>query len=274
MSTIKNAHRTAIFSRLIGQNIARLRDIIAASLIKLGVKPNTLTLLGLIVTAWGAFFLALGSGDRVGGRTLPYHSWYGFWAAIILIIASACDILDGAVARKSQQITRLGGFLDSCFDRIADGLIFIGVAIYYVRRPELPHSQLFAVLSITALVNAQIISYVKARAENYIDNCGVGYWQRGERIAAILIGLFSGHIATVIAMLAVLPAFTVLRRLLFAYRQIKRLESKQPPLDPYPPLQGIMRLALWRCRRGTWQYDLITAANIAAILLIDLQNLF
>ena len=71
-------------------------------------------------------------------------------------------------------------------------------------------------------------------------------------------------------MLAISSAFTVLRRVIFAARQIKRMEESRPLLDPRPPLTGIWKLALWRYRRGTLPYDIITAANILIIILVDL----
>ncbi|MCP4710382.1 MAG: CDP-alcohol phosphatidyltransferase family protein [Planctomycetes bacterium] len=273
MTSKKQTHRSAVFSRLFGNNIARARQQVARGLIKLNIKPNTLTILGLIVTLSAAYFLTLGAGDKVGHSSNPQHSWCGFIAGLILILASACDMLDGAVARLTQKITQQGAFLDSSLDRIADGAIFTGILIYYLRQPDLPHSATCAALTMIALINAQTTSYVKARAENFIEKCPVGYWQRGERISAILIGLFSGHIATVMLILAILPAFTVFRRIIFARQQINRQENHQSLLDPNAPLNGIMRLALWRYRRGTWQYDLITAAIILTILLIDIQNL-
>jgi CDP-diacylglycerol--glycerol-3-phosphate 3-phosphatidyltransferase len=272
MKNITNAERRAIFSRLVGNNIARAREVLAAGLVRLHINPNVLTVLGMIVTLAGSVFLALGAGDKIGAGSTAGYSWHGFWAGIFLVFANAFDILDGAVARVGKQATQWGGFLDSCCDRISDGAIFIAICIYYLLHNDQPHWELFTVLSIVALLHAELISYVKARAENIIPACPVGYWQRGERIAAIVIGLFSGHIATVMAMLAVLPAFTVLRRMLFARQQIRRLEKGQPLLDPRAPLKGIMRLALWRYRRGTIQYDLITAANIAIILFVDLQK--
>jgi phosphatidylglycerophosphate synthase len=272
MKNSNYTERRAVFTRLFGNNIARAREFLAKGLIKLRIEPNTLTILGTIVALAGAVFLALGAGDKIGAPSRAGYSWYGFWAGIILVCANAFDMLDGAVARGSNRTTKWGGFLDSCCDRISDGAIFIGICIYYLLRRDVPHREIFAILSMAALLNAELISYVKARAENYIEYCGVGYWQRGERIAAIIIGLFTGHVATVVVMLAVLPAFTVLRRMLFARQQIRRLETGQPSLDPRAPLKGFMRLALWRYRRGTIQYDLITTAIIAVILFVDLQK--
>ena len=273
MTSKNQTHRSAVFSRLFGKNIARARQLVARGLIKLNIAPNALTLVGLILTLCAAFFLARGAGDKIGNPVSPQHSWGGFIAGLILILAAACDMLDGAVARTTKKCSRLGAFLDSACDRLADGAIFTGILIYYLQHPNLPHGATFATLTMIALINAQTTSYIKARAENFIQNCSVGYWQRGERIAAILIGLFSGHIATVMSLLAIMPAFTVLRRFLFARQQIYRLENHLPLLDPNAPLKGIWKLALWRSPRGTWQYDLIAAANILTIIMIDAQNL-
>ena len=272
MSKLPQADRKALFSRLFGRNIARLREVVAAELIHLRIGPNSLTIVGLLTTVAAAVCLAFGAGDKVGSPTSPGFGWYGFAAALLIIFASAFDILDGAVARNSNHITKVGALLDSCCDRVADAAIFTGIMMYYVRHPEIKHHQLFALATIIALANAQIISYIKARAENFIDRCPVGYWQRGERVAGILIGLFSGHIGTVMVMLATLSAFTVLRRLIFACRQVKRSETNAPPLDPRAPQTGIMRLALWRHPRMSLPYDIVTAANIALILFIDLQR--
>ena len=272
MSDINKADRGAIFSRLFGNNIQRARQYVAAAMIWLGVSPNVLTVLGMVTTFAAAGCLTLGAGDKVGsGSAGAGCSWWGFSGAMLIILASAFDILDGAVARTGGRITKQGGFLDSCLDRIADAVIFIGIIIYYLRHADIPYAGWFVIAGAVALANAEIISYIKARAENFIESCPVGYWQRGERIAGILIGLFSGHIATVMVLLAVSSAFTVLRRLIFAARQIKRMEQSRPLLDPHAPLTGIYKLALWRYRRGTVPYDVITAFNIIIILLVDLQ---
>jgi phosphatidylglycerophosphate synthase len=268
---IIRANRNAIFTRLFGGSIAFAREKVAAVLITCHISPNLLTFFGLLASLAAAIFLAWGGGDAIG--TDEGNSFHPILAAMMIILSSAFDILDGAVARNNKHITQLGGFLDSSFDRIADAAIFTGLLIYYLNHPETSHAKLLAVLSMVALANAEIISYLKARAENFIESCPVGYWQRGERIAAILIGLFSSHIETVIVMLAILPALTVLRRLIFAARQIARKDKNIPLLDPKAPLQGIMKLALWRYRRGTLPYDLVTAFNICIILFVDIDLL-
>ncbi len=275
MTKINKAQRNAIFSRIFGNNIQRAREYVAAFLIKLGVTPDAITICGMIITIVSSVYLALGAGDYSGYRAGQHHSWYAFIAAWGIILAAACDILDGAIARNTGHTTAKGAFLDSCTDRISDSAIFIGIAIYYLRHPEITGAFWFVIATMIALSNALTISYTKARAENFIDRCPVGYWQRGERIAGILIGLFCGHIATVMFMLAILAGFTVLRRMIFAARQIHRYENKLPLLDSSTEnLKGIMKLAWWRFRRGTFKYDMVTAFNICLILFIDLQGWF
>ncbi len=266
------ANRNAIFSRLFGNNIARARERVAAAMIFLHVTPNILTTMGLFCSLTAAVFLAQGAGDDIGSSNVPGKSWYGVWGAIIIIFGCAFDILDGAVARNSGTSTKCGAFLDSTLDRFADAAVLIGILMYYLTHPQQPYHRLLVVFTVVALVNSEFISYIKARAENFIPSCPVGYWQRGERLAGVLIGLFCGHINTVMVMLAILPAFTVLRRLLFSFRQIRRQENNLPLLDP-KNLTGWRKYLLWRYRRGTVPYDFVTAVNISLILFLDAQKI-
>lgn len=272
IENVKKAQRGAIFSWFFGQGIGTAREYVAAALIKLGVTPNAVTLLGMATTITAGVLMAFGAGDKVGSSVNPDHSYYGFFAGLLIILASAFDILDGAIARNSGKTTQRGAFLDSSCDRIADASLFIGIAIYFFRNPHLPHALWFALATLIAFANSEFISYIKARAENFIPKCPVGYWQRGERIAGIFIGLFSGHIATVMVLLAVSSSFTTLRRIVFSYRQIKRLENNQPLADPRPPFRGAGKFLLWHYPRMSVPYDIVTAANIAIILFVDLQR--
>ena len=273
MAKIQRLERNAIFSRLFGGNIIRARHAVAERLIKWHIGPDVLTIMGTAVTLAASAMLALGAGDKIGSPTEPYRSYYGLFAGLLLILASAFDMLDGAVAKKAGQTTKKGALLDSCCDRIADAAMFIGILVYFTRNNQIPHFELFAVLTAIAMANAQIFSYCKARTENFIDFCGVGYWQRGERMVAIFLGAFSGHMATSMAMLAVLGGLSVARRMVFGYMQVSRSERGIKLIDGRAEPTGIMKLALWRYRRGTLQYDIVTAINIAAILFIDLQRI-
>ena len=279
MTKLDTEEPPALFYRYIGGGFASARDFLAAGFTRIQVKPTTLTLCGLIVTLLAGFCLALGAGDHMGsprrpdGTINPATSWFGLYAAILLFLASAFDILDGAVARHSGRVTKMGGFLDSCFDRVADAAIFLGIAWYYISHLDEPGARLYLLLGLIAFFNAEMTSYIKARAENFIPSCPVGFWQRGEREAAILIGLFSHHLPTAVALLAISGAFTVLRRIVFTSQQLLRTQRGEPLLDPFVPARGVMRLALWRHRRGRWGYDLTVAFYSLIIIFVDFSSL-
>ena len=117
-------------------------------------------------------------------------------------------------------------------------------------------------LCMVAFFNSFMISYSRARAEDLIDSCSVGYWQRGERSAAILIATFAGNIPALVVQQAALPLLTVLRRI-FHTKAV--LSGKTPIVDPR---QGGLRLKLrlWRWPRATVPYDVVTALNIAWLI--------
>jgi len=276
--------RNRSISHYVGVYVGRFRDIFSEELFCLRIPPNLLTILGVLCTMFAFYFLVGGAGDRIGRKNrteMPAYvnesissdisaSMAGIYAGVLIFIAGMFDIMDGAVARRANRVSRLGAFLDSCFDRISDGLIFLGIMIYYLQHREIRYAHWYAILSVTALFHAELISYVKARAENFIPDCRVGYWQRGERIGAVLVGLFCGHIETAVAVLAIFPFFTVMRRVVFAVRQItgashRGLSVSFRETDPSKdiPLKYFIR--------GSWGYDLMTIINLVLIIFIDIR---
>ncbi len=122
------------------------------------------------------------TGLRLGG---PVASWYPLAALAWLFVAAACDMLDGAVARSGNLHSRFGAVLDSTVDRFSDIAIWGACALYFAAAGNVT----YCLLTFLALSNTFLISYVKARAEDLIPDCSVGFWQRGERFFAILVGL-------------------------------------------------------------------------------------
>lgn len=251
-------------SRSIGLGFAGWRDALARRLIRAGVTPNHLTFLGFLMTAGAGCCLAWGASQQVPyfrGAAGPV-GWSPVLAAVFLILAGACDMLDGAVARLGNMSTRFGQILDSVFDRFSDMAIYIGCAWHFAWQGNVTY-QMLAVL---ALCHACLISYVKARAENIIPDCSVGYWMRGERFAAVLIGCATGHVPAVLWQQAILPFFTVLRRVSYSGRVVRAMSTHDtlPAAGPTPGWRG--RLQLWRHPRGSVSYDLVTGFNIAYII--------
>ena len=163
----------------------------------MGVSANLLTILGLIT----AFF----SGILI---------WFGdfFAAAAVLMLTGILDLFDGAVARSSKTNDAFGGILDSSLDRYGDGFIFFGILLYALRHGNF----IYALLSMSALLGAFSISYVRARAECDIDLCKVGFWERGERIVYVFFGLFFHNLRVVLWVLGIGTHLTFIRRLLYA----------------------------------------------------------
>lgn len=168
---------------------------------KTGLNPNTLTLVGLLLSA--------GAAGAFACKNLA-------WALALLLFASLFDMLDGAVARASGKVTNFGGYLDSVTDRYSDALILIGLAMYM---------EAHYVLVMIVIVGSMLVSYSKAKAETLIEKCDVGLAERGERlillIFATLMALAGRNIFyEVLLLLAVLTHLTVLQRVLYTRGKI------------------------------------------------------
>jgi CDP-diacylglycerol---glycerol-3-phosphate 3-phosphatidyltransferase len=141
------------------------------------INPNVLTVIGVSINVLSGILFGLG---------------HFFWAGVILIIANLFDMLDGQVARRTGQVTRFGGFLDSTLDRVSDMAAFVGLMTFYARDTEL-HSTLNVLLAGLALVGSVLVSYASARAESLIPKCDVGFLRRPERVVLLIIGALSTH---------------------------------------------------------------------------------
>jgi CDP-diacylglycerol--glycerol-3-phosphate 3-phosphatidyltransferase len=225
-----------------------------------------MTLMGFVVTCAAGYCLARGASDQV-----PYFyngvgrvSWWPAWAALLLLVSGACDMLDGAIARVGNMRSSFGAILDSTLDRFSDMAILLGCALHF----SLVGNLTLSVIAVIALCNAFSISYIKARAEEIIEDCSVGYWLRGERLAAVLIGCATGHVVAVVWQLGISSLFTVWRRLSYAHKAVTCLEKGLPP-PPRGPAPGLIgRFQLWRHPRGSIPYDVVTGANIAYIVVL------
>ena len=234
----------------------------ARGLIRLGVTPNMLTLTGMVLTAAAGVCFAIGARRHFAWNLDPSASanTYLLLAGVWLILASACDMLDGAVARLAEKGTKFGAFLDSTLDRYSDFAVYAGIAVCYGSGPEA--NVTFVLLAMLAFFNAFMISYARARAEDLIKDCSVGYWQRGERSAAILIATFSYNVPALLVQQAFLPMLTVFRRIGYTKSVI---DGRRPITDPR---QGNfwLKIRLWRWRRMTIAYDFVTGLNIAWLI--------
>ncbi|MHC4716461.1 MAG: CDP-alcohol phosphatidyltransferase family protein [Planctomycetota bacterium] len=250
----------------IGATVARMRDAIARGLVRAGVTPNMLTLSAMGITLAAGACLAVGAGAAPGWtlRAGPLDRYapnaYLMLAAVLLLLCIAGDMLDGAVARVGRQATTFGAFLDSTLDRFSDFAVYLGIALYFALRSNLTCT----LLPMVAIFAGLMISYTRARAEDLIEFCTVGYWQRGERCAAILIAVLAHNVPALLFQQALLPMLTVWARIDYTRRVAG---GQSPVLDPRRSARPLDKLKLWRYPRGTAPYDIVTFANMAFLVL-------
>jgi len=253
--TKKQTYVRSLATRILSEPIAKLRDIIARRILfPAGITPNMLTVTGMIFTLIGAWFLASGAEQTWGCGKIPNS----FYAAIFFILACAMDMLDGALARVGNLHTVFGGILDSSLDRISDMAIFGGLAIAYARINNIT----FVFLSLVALSNAVMISYIKARTECILPSGTIGFWQRGERMVGILTATFAAHANTLVWMMAIMPAMSMIYRLWFSYRQT--LDVNFVPPKPTAVWQ------FWRYPRGAWPFVIPAGTYILFLAVVNL----
>jgi CDP-diacylglycerol---glycerol-3-phosphate 3-phosphatidyltransferase len=120
-------------------------------------------------------------------------------------------------------VTRFGGFFDSVLDRYSDLGLLVGLLVWYgsINRPS------YVVLTAVAMMGCVMVSYTRARAENSIPTCKVGFMERPERVVLMIIGALFDRMPEVLWVIAVLSNLTVIHRMIFTWQEAKRLEEAQ-----------------------------------------------
>ncbi|HUP03054.1 MAG TPA: CDP-alcohol phosphatidyltransferase family protein [Bryobacteraceae bacterium] len=195
---------TGAIGRFFGKIINRIVDWLALS----RIHPNVLTFMGLVINCGAAFLFAVGSFR---------------WAGVVVIGAGLFDMVDGRVARATKQVTRFGGFFDSVVDRYSDLGLYIGLLVYY----SSINRAFYIVLTAIVMMGTVMVSYTRARAENTIPKCKVGFLERPERVVLIILGALTYHMAQVLWVIAVLSNLTVIHRMIYTWQECKRLEDAQ-----------------------------------------------
>jgi CDP-diacylglycerol--glycerol-3-phosphate 3-phosphatidyltransferase len=147
------------------------------------------------------------------------------YAGLVIIGAGIFDMVDGRVARATNQVTVFGAFFDSVIDRYSDVALFFGLLVYYARANRFFYIGLVAFV----MVSSVMVSYTRARAESLIGTCKVGFMERPERIVLIIIGaLFEkfNAMAPVLWVLAVISTVTVIHRIAYTYQQTSAVERE------------------------------------------------
>ncbi len=181
----------------------RIAEYPARLLARLGLTPNALTLLGLVLNALVAGVLALGH-PVLGG--------------VLVLVANAFDMLDGALARVSGKGSRFGAFFDSTLDRYAEALFYLGAMVWLFNRGD----GTLLLAAYLGIVGSFMVSYARARAEGLGVRGEVGLLPRPERIILFALGLifYQYLLAPVLWLLAVLTNVTAVQRILYARKAL------------------------------------------------------
>jgi len=218
-------------------------------LIKMGITPNMITSMGLILNFVAMLILIYGA--EFGARN--DYSYVG-WAGFTILLAGLFDMIDGRLARVGNMAHPFGALYDSVLDRYSEMVMFLGICYYLVAQDFF----LSSIFAFVAMIGSVMVSYTRARAEGLGVNCSVGLMQRPERIliigiSAILCGIFSsvmggdykvyvdflpfGVFETIsvftlpLAALAVLSNITALRRLMYSRERLLYPEKQDKNLQ-------------------------------------------
>ena len=168
-------------------------------LVKIKIHPNLVTLLSLLLGIVAFLFY-----------------WQGvFWAgAIFLFLCGIFDTFDGEIARQTNRVTKIGGFLDSTADRINEFLIYLGLFLYYYSHETYALFWIF-----TAMFGSMMVSYTRARGEGLGISPQVGFFERFTRILLLIIGSFLGkHIMIYVLVLLTLGTIqTMIQRIIYTH---------------------------------------------------------
>ena len=205
------------FSSQIGRAGNAIILLIVRMLALSKIHPNVLTALGLVINIVAAFMLGRGEFR---------------WAGLVIIGAGLFDMVDGRVARATNQVSRFGGFFDSVLDRYSDLALLIGLLVWYgkINRGS------YVVLTGIVMIGTVMVSYTRARSENEIPTCKVGFMERPERVVIFILGALTERMAPCLWVLAVMSNLTVIHRMIFTWQETKRLEDAQ--LRAVPPRAG------------------------------------
>ncbi|HYL93793.1 MAG TPA: CDP-alcohol phosphatidyltransferase family protein [Alphaproteobacteria bacterium] len=187
------------------------------------ISPNVLTFIGLVINTIAAVFFGYAGAQN--------HVRLFLYAGLTIIGAGIFDMVDGRVARATNQVTTFGGFFDSVIDRYSDVALFFGLLVYYARGNRF----FYLVLVAFVMVSSVMVSYTRARAESLIGKCKVGFMERPERVVLVILGALGDRwhvMAPVLWVLAVLSTITVIHRIVYTYQQTRILDARAAAMQP------------------------------------------
>ena len=173
---------------------------------RVGLTPNLVTIIGLLIAGVAAYLIAVGL----------------WWAGgLVALFAGIFDMFDGALARNTGRAYDFGALLDSTIARVSEAVVLLGVLAFYLASDN----DWGAMLVYAALVGSIMVSYMRARSEGLGIECKVGVMQRPERVALTGLGLVVAHwipvvMLVVLGVIAALTTVTAIHRLVHTWRML------------------------------------------------------
>jgi len=192
-------------AEILSDSVHRLAEPVGRVVAKTRVPPNVLTILGFLFNVGVAWIISRGPD------LFPI-------AGFLIIVAGIFDLLDGAVARHTNRVTKFGALLDSTLDRLSEAVLLFGLLWYFVWQQD---TSLEVILIFAIIVGSLLISYVRARAEGLGLDAEVGIMRRTVRILTLSIGLmlspFEPLLLVALWGLATLTNMTAVHRLIYVW---------------------------------------------------------
>ncbi len=176
---------------------------------RLGVSPNFITILGLLVSVVGAIFVGMGHMSTGG---------------VLFLLGGSMDLLDGGLARLSGRITKFGSLMDSLADRIGEAALYLGLVIYGIQHfSGSINLMTYTIVLFAALVSSQMVSYLRAKGESLGLKMKEGIMTRPERVILLSVGLLAGDsiLVVIIGVIGGLSLLTVCSRLWLIWKSLE-----------------------------------------------------
>ena len=173
----------------------------------LGLMPNTMTILGVIGNAIGAYFLARGE-MFIGG--------------VIILLMGPVDALDGTMARLRGMAGQFGAFVDSVSDRYSELIIFAGLIFFYTQQDD----ALMTLVAYAAAAGSVLVSYIRSRGQSLGWDTKVGILTRLERYLVLAPALILNQASIGLWIIAILANFTAIQRIIDVRRQATQSKSR------------------------------------------------
>jgi CDP-diacylglycerol--glycerol-3-phosphate 3-phosphatidyltransferase len=198
---------TSIVSARVKESARAVLDPVVRLAIAMRLTPNTITVIGLVITIVASALVGL-------GFLVP--------GAALLTAGSLLDAVDGALARAQGSGTAFGGFLDSTLDRSGEAIVYIGIGAWLLASQPEPAGPMLALM--VALAGSFLVSYSHARAQGIGLAADVGLAPRTERLVLVIGGIFlagigfSAGLVAILVILATLTVATVIQRIWHVWR--------------------------------------------------------